>query len=645
MKVMSKSKKKLSIYPGIGKVLCQCLLSLMGGWILGMAKIRGQALPLGACFVAAQSVHLRMWSGLVGSVVGYVLTCDAVDAMEFSALALLMPVTRILFQSTDLTEKKWFMPLCCGGIAAVFGAVRPGVAGSLGSGLLLTRVLPAVCGTYLCRRTFCGDRRARVFFAGFLILGLCGRGTYIDMGLLLAVVLGVLSHEIVPSAVMGMAADLSGSGEGCHFTMALLLPGILCNFLRVRSTALRSLMYMLFSGVVLLFFGQGQMGQLLGILGGGILAYGIGKREILSPEITASEDPSDKGILEEAATVLELLSVQLPKEQSLCPTETDEVFDGAAEKVCRKCAFFHRCWQTYGESTYAELSRAAEEIMKGGFARADHFSRIFRKRCCNLDAFVGAVNSELDGMLYRRQYRFRLKESHKVLSGEFHIVAKYLRTMSREVPREPERRYRPLVSICSASKEGGQQCGDRGACFAGRGANYFVLLCDGMGTGAEAAQISNYTVRLLQRLLCSGLPAEEAMKLLNGNLFLQGSGIFSTVDLLELDLYSGRAILYKWGSAPSYRSDGEEVEKIGTATPPPGVGVGEDHLPQKYVLSLQGGEMLVLISDGAYGEETETAIASYRNASPQELAALLIGGMQADDDMTAIVISLRLRTS
>ena len=55
------------------------------------------------------------------------------------------------------------------------------------------------------------------------------------------------------------------------------------------------------------------------------------------------------------------------------------------------------------------------------------------------------------------------------------------------------------------------------------------------------------------------------------------------------------------------------------------------------------GQLLVMISDGAYCPETEAAIGACRASSPGELAALLIGNLEAEDDMTAIVVSLRHR--
>ena len=645
MKATSAKKKQLYKYPQWSRGLCQCLLTFLGGWLIAGGQIYGQALPLGACFVAAQALGLRTWMALAGVVLGYFVQCEPAQAMEFSALAVLMPVTRLLFQGTVLGEKRWFLPLCCGLIAGIFGAVRLSGADELHTLLWLSKALLAG----FCTRGFCralrGNRRAGVMLAAALVLGLGGKGRYIDLGFFTAVLLSCLSGELLPAGVLGMAMDLAGGTKGGFFTAALILPPIFCSLLRLRRRELRALAYLVLPGAALLFVGKAELRDLTGIALGAVCGYALGGSSLLSETVTSTGESLCNEALEEAASMLELLGAEMPRERKLCPSETDAVFDGAAEQVCRRCAFFHRCWQNRGEETYGELSRAAEGIMQRGVARAEDFSKSFRESCCNVEGFLSAINGELDGMLYRRQYQLQLRESRRVIAREYGILADYLRAMGKETGEGSDCRYRPLVSICSASKREEQVCGDRGACFMGRENQYFILLCDGMGTGQEAAQISNYTVRLLRRLLCSGLAPESALQLLNGNMLLQGTGAFSTVDLLQIDLHSGMAQLYKWGAAPSYWRDGDEIKKIGTATPPPGVGVGENQLPWRYTLSLKGGEMLVLISDGAYGEETETAIATYRDVSPRELAALLIGGMQAEDDMTAIVISLRLSAS
>ena len=111
---------------------------------------------------------------------------------------------------------------------------------------------------------------------------------------------------------------------------------------------------------------------------------------------------------------------------------------------------------------------------------------------------------------------------------------------------------------------------------------------------------------------------------------------------LYLTEYS-EAELLKWGAAPSYLRCGDTVKKLGTASLPPGVGVGGDHAPERYRLSLRGGEMLVLVSDGA--GDAESTVAGFAGDSPRELAALLIAGLPAEDDMTAVTVALAPRAS
>ena len=60
-------------------------------------------------------------------------------------------------------------------------------------------------------------------------------------------------------------------------------------------------------------------------------------------------------------------------------------------------------------------------------------------------------------------------------------------------------------------------------------------------------------------------------------------------------------------------------------------------------LSLWGGDLLVLVSDGAVSEETERLLADFDGENVKELAARLTGLAKAaggEDDMTAAVLRL-----
>lgn len=169
-----------------------------------------------------------------------------------------------------------------------------------------------------------------------------------------------------------------------------------------------------------------------------------------------------------------------------------------------------------------------------------------------------------------------------------------------------------------------------------------MLLCDGMGTGAGAKADAEEAISLLRAMITAGFAAPEAMALLNELYLLRGDGCFSTIDLLELDLCTAEGVLYKWGAAPSYLKKGGNVKKIGTASPPPGLGVGEEHRAGGVRLSLQRGELLVLTTDGVPEAACEQYLRTCGALSPRELAAGVVAcaSESEPDDRTAAAVQL-----
>ncbi len=622
--------------------LCQYALSVGAGFVLGGCSVGGQPLPLGASLVGAQPLGGCAMGTAIGAVAGYFLRCDPADAVELSALTVLMVLTLLLFQGTGLLLRKWFMPLCCGGIYAVLGAVR--LVGSIDVTMLLwaARAAVAAVGVQIFRKALGGDRRGRVLLGAAVVLGLAGIGEHIDVALMAAVLVACVSRELFPATVMGITLELSGKMPE-HMALAMVLPGVFCKFLRIRKRSTVALAFGILPGAVLYCMGGGQASQYVGILAGAVGGYCFSRSPMLPNAVTTSEDRTGGERLEQAAQILEALGKEIHTEETPCAREAEKMFDAAAEQVCCKCRFFHNCWQKRAQETYSILADAAPGIMKKGVAAETDFPKPFRDRCCSLDRLIYAMNRELEAMLYRRRYHMHLWENRRIMEQEYSLLAQFLR--SPEKGERGERRFLPRVSICSAGKDRKKTCGDRGVCFLGKDDQYYVVLCDGMGTGQEAARLSSYAIRLIEKLLRGGMEPEAALRLLNGNMLLRGGGTFSTVDLLQMDLHSGVAHLYKWGAAPSYWRNGDRIRCIGTATPPPGVGAELLSVPEKFKLSMKSGELLVMISDGAYGAETEETISSYMGASTRELAALLVSAMKGEDDMTAIVISLDLRTS
>lgn len=250
--------------------------------------------------------------------------------------------------------------------------------------------------------------------------------------------------------------------------------------------------------------------------------------------------------------------------------------------------------------------------------------------------------------LRRAQDRLKSLTAHKkqleqyqwAVIQQYRFLADYLRDLADQLPRRGDGlrpRYRAAVSCRSRSRQ--EANGDCCLAFSGSGCKYYVLLCDGMGTGPGAEEEARSTAALLKKMLIAGLTAEHAFRSVNSILALGDRAGAVTLDLAELRLDAGRATLYKWGASPSYVLRRRGIEKAGTAAPPPGCSVTEGR-EEVIRLSLARGETLILLSDGA--ALGEGACRELPELPPGELAQWLLtrAGASGEDDATAVVIRL-----
>ena len=241
-----------------------------------------------------------------------------------------------------------------------------------------------------------------------------------------------------------------------------------------------------------------------------------------------------------------------------------------------------------------------------------------------------------------RSDRQRREEYRLALVQQYDFLADYLRSLSDKLPRRGERIHTAYSIQCAARSAGRETAnGDRCLAFPGTEGRYFVVLCDGMGTGQGAAREGDTAAAQLRQMLTIGFPAEHALRSLNSILTLRGKGGAVTMDLAEVDLTTGAVVLYKWGAAPSWLVKKTGTEKIGTATPPPGLSVVEGR-ESSVRLSLRRGEVLILISDGVEAGETLRRMELVTDAPPGELARSVLEGCgQTGDDATVAVIRLQ----
>lgn len=327
---------------------------------------------------------------------------------------------------------------------------------------------------------------------------------------------------------------------------------------------------------------------------------------------------------------------QLLLETPETPIDEEALILRAAERACGSCPCRKGCKES------EKVGQLPPDLLHHALIRAEDLSVSCRKSGRIL-LELRRSQEQLRGL---RANRDRIKECRWAVIQQYQFLAEYLQDLSDRLGQKTERvipYFRPEVSAASAGRD--MADGDRCIWFAGVGCQYYVLLCDGMGTGLGAAQESRDAVSMLHKLLTAGYPAEYALRSLNSLCALRGRAGAVSIDLAELHLDTGKGLLYKWGAAPSWLIGKTVTEKIGTAGPPPGLSITDGRETVER-LSLRRGETLILLSDGVDGEVVQRRAGSWLDQSPGELAAAILERGRGDgaDDATAVVIRLTPET-
>ena len=201
----------------------------------------------------------------------------------------------------------------------------------------------------------------------------------------------------------------------------------------------------------------------------------------------------------------------------------------------------------------------------------------------------------------------------------------------------------------SASLGNRKLCGDYFECFRTESKAY-IIMSDGMGTGGRAAIDSAMTVELFSRLIRAGISLDTALGLTNTALTVKSDDeSLSTLDVAEIDLFSGEAQILKAGAAPSFYTVSGRVRTIEPPSTPLGIlsSIGFS----RYSLKLRGGDMLVMVSDGMLGSGSNwlrDEIKAARNPDAREFSELLLNTAQRKcgkkyDDMTVVTLIMEER--
>lgn len=213
--------------------------------------------------------------------------------------------------------------------------------------------------------------------------------------------------------------------------------------------------------------------------------------------------------------------------------------------------------------------------------------------------------------------------------------------------------YSVLTGVAKATKEGEAFSGDNYTLKEYHYGNFVGAISDGMGSGADACRDSRQLVELLEKLLETGFSLKSAAEMLNDLLLVQAENTrTATLDVCEINLYSGHAAFLKAGASASYIKRGKYIKKIQENTLP--LGLFSDAVQAMKTFDLKEGDYVILLSDGiqdCFLEDGNTGyledkLGMMHYENPTEMANRILGfAMKKSkgrilDDMTVAVMGI-----
>ena len=633
----------------------ECAVRALMSAVLAAGNVLDGCAPFSLGYLAASGAGAGGFCALMGAIVGYVLSKPLVDAFRYAATAILIYAVAFAFYDLKLYATRFFMPLSAALMGALTGFVYLAEQGWQLSGVIsfVTELaLTAFSARFFAlwmSRDAAPEQRNLAALLGIGALGCSLHTIPLPLGVSLGAVLctGVVlwcaryARNFTCAAAslgLGLCLDLAAGG-GCAYAAALGVGGLLSavgsrwgRHLGVISLLCGTAAVTLWSWPV-----NGSFAPLLNAALGCALYLALplrwldelGKRlprpERKAPPVAEHREPERQSAestvpaaapVESAALAQERLrqqsgalralyeqlaeDVRTPPEPQL---DAMAVFERAGKRVCLGCVFRSGCWKRELAATRKALRPAAEGMEKRGRADPADFPVGFAARCSRLNELVNEVNQQYTAEQTRRRYRIKLQQSRQSVCRQYDRMARLLEecALSLEEPARAAMGQTTLTALAgvAASRRPGQSVsGDAGGWFRDERGVLWVVLCDGMGSGPEAAKDSRFAYRLLEQLLSSGIGPETALGTLGGALELRWecTGGFTTIDLLELDLQSGEGAVYKLGAGPTYlRRDGV-LSRIGSSTLPAGLRPGG--APDVSRFRLRPGDLAVLVSDG-----------------------------------------------
>lgn len=475
-----------------------------GYFIMGLAMGAGRLFdrcgPFGIAAVAAVGSEFLGLVCLAGVTVGYLLAGGLFSGIRYIATALLVFTVGFVTRGVKAQKTDWFMPVITAVITGAAGLLT--IEGVIGGVPGVMRVFMEVILSGGCAFFFrhalespkplseAAELKKTISIAlscACGLMGLAGISLFgaLSIGRFLAMVVTMAAGfcggplpGCAAGAAMGVAMDMAG-GASLFFTAAYAIAGLFAGALYRYGRLTFAVSFCAGNAVAVLLgwndgahipalyecFAATVVFMLLPTWTlapvGSLLRVGRGRGETAFRLYQARRMEA----LSEGFGQLYASAAKKAPERS-AKAEVGAVFDRAADVICRSCDNKEQCWK----KDYAETARSLSSMVDGmslrGTVSVSDLPIAFRQKCVTPGAFAGAVNGELRGLMYRRQYAARLREGRAAAYGQFADMAAVMSDAACQLsgaagPDEAaERRLirflksRGLEGACSAFRDG-----------------------------------------------------------------------------------------------------------------------------------------------------------------------------------------------
>lgn len=187
-------------------------------------------------------------------------------------------------------------------------------------------------------------------------------------------------------------------------------------------------------------------------------------------------------------------------------------------------------------------------------------------------------------------------------------------------------------------------CGDSYIMFSMNENQYFAI-SDGMGQGQKASDDSTLTLDIMRQLIINGISLKDTISSVNALLKIKNcNDMFTTLDLIQVNLVQGKAELVKYGACATYILRDHQIITLESKSLPMGIISSLETSIQKF--QLLENDIIFMFSDGyshQFNEFLEKNMFLIDEDHPKDIAHMFMGLMndeEKSDDMTLLVLKL-----